>query len=129
MAPQGCENLFLLIPVAPGLQDTPEVRAQYLQYTLQKLEELTGEAIKAHIVYQRSYAHQDFIQAYHAFKGNAYGLASTLWQTAMLRPALRSHKVRNLYYTDQFTVPGPGVLPAIISGQVVAKEIVKAYSA
>ena len=129
VAPSGCDNLFILIPVAPGLQDTSEVREQYLKYTLQKLEELTGETIKEHIVCQRSYGHQDFIQDYHAFKGNAYGLASTLWQTAMLRPSLRSHKVRNLYYTGQFTVPGPGVPPAIISGQVVAKEIVKAYRA
>ncbi|MEL6152553.1 MAG: phytoene desaturase, partial [Bacteroidota bacterium] len=123
--PAGCENLFILIPIAPGLRDTPEIRAHYLQTTLHALEQLTEQTIRDHIVYQKSYAYQDFVQDYHAFKGNAYGLASTLFQTAIFRPSLQSKKVRNLYYTGQFTVPGPGVPPAIISGQVVAREVIK----
>ena len=125
VAPAGCENVFILIPVAPDMRDTPDIRQQYLQQTLTSLEQLTGQTIRDHITYQRSYAYQDFVQDYHAFKGNAYGLASTLFQTAIFRPSLRSKKVRNLYYTGQFTVPGPGVPPSIISGQVVAKEIIR----
>lgn len=127
VAPQDCENLFILVPVAPGLQDTPEIVHEYLKFTLQKIEAFTGQAIAQHIVYQKSYAYQNFVQDYHAFKGNAYGLASTLRQTAIFRPSLQSKKVSNLYYTGQFTVPGPGVPPAIISGQVVAREISRAW--
>lgn len=127
VAPPACENLFILVPVAPGLPDTPAIREQYLHFTLQKIEAFTDQAITKHIIYQKSYAYQNFVQDYHAFKGNAYGLASTLRQTAIFRPALQSKKVHNLYYTGQFTVPGPGVPPAIISGQVVAHEVIKAW--
>ena len=127
VAPAGCENVFILIPVAPGLQDTPDIRQKYLQLVLKTLEEFTQQSIEEHIVYQRSYAARDFVQDYHAFKGNAYGLASTLLQTAIFRPSLQSKRVSNLYYTGQFTVPGPGVPPSIISGQVVATEVIKAY--
>jgi phytoene desaturase len=126
-APAGCENIFILIPVAPGLTDTAAIREQYLHRVLTRLEQLTGQSVREHIVYQRSYAHQDFIQDYNAFKGNAYGLANTLLQTANLKPSMRNKKVRNLFYTGQLTVPGPGVPPALISGQVAARELIKTH--
>ncbi|MCX2740167.1 phytoene desaturase family protein [Pontibacter anaerobius] len=128
VAPEGCENLFILIPVAPGLQDTEELREKYFNLVMDRLERLTKQDIRSHIIYKRSYAHKDFIQDYNAFKGNAYGLANTLLQTAILKPSLKSRKVRNLYYTGQLTVPGPGVPPSLISGQVVAKEIEREYA-
>lgn len=127
VAPEGCENLFILIPVAPGLEDTPEIRERYFNMVMNRLERHTGEAIREHIVYQRSYAHADFVKDYHAFKGNAYGLANTLLQTAFLKPRLRNRRVNNLFYTGQLTVPGPGVPPALISGQVVAGEILRRF--
>ncbi|MEJ8801714.1 phytoene desaturase family protein [Pontibacter sp. H249] len=129
VAPDGCENLFVLVPVAPGLQDTPEIRELYFNKVMDRLENLTKQKIRNAIVYKRSYAHTDFISDYNAFKGNAYGLANTLMQTALLKPSLKSRKVHNLYYTGQLTVPGPGVPPSLISGQVVAKEIAKEYAA
>lgn len=128
VAPEGCENLFILIPVAPGLEDTEELREKYFHLVMDRLERLTKQEIRSHIIYKRSYAHRDFIQDYNAFKGNAYGLANTLLQTAILKPSLKSRKVQNLYYTGQLTVPGPGVPPSLISGQVVAKEIEKEYA-
>lgn len=127
VAPKGCENLFLLIPVAPGLEDTPEVRERYYHLAMERLERLTGQNIRDHVVYKRSFAHADFVADYHAFKGNAYGLANTLMQTAFLKPKMRSRRVNNLYYTGQLTVPGPGVPPSLISGQVVAGEIAKRF--
>ena len=127
VAPPGCENLFLLIPVAPGLADTPEIRKRYYDMTMERLERLTGQQIREHVTYCRSYAHADFVSDYHAFKGNAYGLANTLLQTAFLKPKLKSRHVDNLYYTGQLTVPGPGVPPSLISGQVVAREIAKRF--
>lgn len=126
VAPEGCENLFILLPVAPGLEDTPAIREHYYNLVMQRLSLLTGERIGESVVYRRTYAHSDFVRDYHAFKGNAYGLANTLRQTAFLKPKLRNKKISNLYYTGQLTVPGPGVPPAIISGQVVAKEIAHA---
>lgn len=123
VAPAGCENLFLLIPVAPGLEDNPEIRERYYHLTMERLEKLTGQSIREHVIYRRSFAHADFVSDYHAFKGNAYGLANTLLQTAFLKPKMRNRKVNNLFYTGQLTVPGPGVPPSLISGQVVAREI------
>ena len=111
VAPPGCENLFLLIPVAPGLEDTPDIRERYYHLTMERIERLTGQSIREHVTYRRSYAHADFVADYHAFKGNAYGLANTLRQTAFLKPRLKSRRVSNLYYTGQLTVPGPGVPP------------------
>jgi phytoene desaturase len=128
VAPEGCENLFVLIPVAPGLtDDTEEVREKYYNLVMERLEAYVGEAIRPHVVYKKSYAHADFREDYNAFKGNAYGLANTLRQTAILKPSLKNKKVKNLYYTGQLTVPGPGVPPSLISGLVVAKEVEKEF--
>ena len=124
VAPAGCENLFFLIPIAPGLEDSDIKREEYFKLLVQRFKDLTGNDISSHILFKRSYAMNDFVGDYHAFKGNAYGLANTLKQTAFLKPKMKS-KVTNMLYTGQLTVPGPGVPPAIISGQVVAKEIIK----
>lgn len=125
-APDGHENLFLLIPVAPGLEDSPELHEHYYNMVMDRLEKLTGQSIRHAVDYKMSYAHKDFEKDYNAYKGNAYGLANTLGQTAFLKPKLRSRKVKNLYFAGQLTTPGPGVPPSIISGEVVAKEIFKA---
>jgi phytoene desaturase len=128
VAPEGHEALFILIPVAPGLNDTEEIKEKYFNLAIERLEQNLGENLRDHIVYKRSYAHSNFINDYNSFKGNAYGLANTLMQTAILKPTLKSKKVKNLFYTGQLTVPGPGVPPSLISGEVVANEIVKEFS-
>lgn len=125
VAPEGMENLFMLIPVAPGLQDTEEIRTKYFDEIVERLEGFCGEKFKENIVSKTTYAYTDFVKDYNAFKGNAYGLANTLGQTAVLKPSIKNKKVKNLYYTGQLTVPGPGVPPAIISGQVVANYILQ----
>jgi phytoene desaturase len=127
VAPAGCENLMVLIPVAAGLDDTEQIRDRYFNMVLDRMEKLTSQDIRSHIVFKKSYAHHDFINDYNAFKGNAYGMANTLSQTANLRPSILNKKVRNLFYTGQLTVPGPGVPPAIISGEVVAKQLIKTH--
>lgn len=127
VAPEGYENVFILIPVAPDLKDTDATREHYFNLVLDRLESLTNQSIKKHVIFKRSYAHNDFMMDYNAFKGNAYGLANTLRQTAILKPAMKSSKVKNLYYTGQLTVPGPGVPPSLISGQIVATEIEKDF--
>ncbi|WP_421945066.1 phytoene desaturase family protein [Pedobacter sp.] len=124
VAPDGCENLFFLVPVAPGLKDSETKREEYFNLLVKRFKNLTGNDITDSILFKRSYAMNDFESDYHAFKGNAYGLANTLKQTAFLKPKMKSN-VTNLLYTGQLTVPGPGVPPAIISGEVVAKEIIK----
>jgi phytoene desaturase len=121
-APVGKENLFFLIPLAPGLKDTDELREKYYHIMLDRFERITGQKVRGHEIVKRSYAMNDFIQDYHSFKGNAYGLANILSQTAFFKPAMRAKKVKNLLFTGQLTVPGPGVPPSLISGQVVAKE-------
>jgi phytoene desaturase len=114
--------------VATGLEgDTEALRDKYFDKIVERFEQKTGEPVKDAIVYKRSYAISDFKNDYNAFKGNAYGLANTLLQTAVLKPSCRSKKVKNLFYTGQLTVPGPGVPPALISGEVVSKEIIKYF--
>ncbi|MBC8082934.1 MAG: phytoene desaturase [Hymenobacter sp.] len=128
VAPAGSENLFLLVPVAPDLPDPEETREHYYHLIMDRLEQHCGHGIRDAVVFKRSYAHQDFVRDYYSYKGNAYGLANTLRQTAILKPSLKSNKVRNLYFTGQLTVPGPGVPPSLISGQVVAGEVEKENS-
>ncbi len=125
VAPEGMENIFLLIPLAPGLEDSDEKREENFIKVIRRLETKTGESIEPHIIYKKSFAMDDFKSRYNSFKGNAYGLANTLRQTAFLKPKLRNKHIKNLYYTGQLTTPGPGVPPSIISGCVVAKEILK----
>ncbi|QQR85552.1 MAG: phytoene desaturase [Flavobacteriales bacterium] len=125
VAPPGKENLFVLIPIAVGLSDTPKVREHYKAMVLRKLATVTGVAIAEHIVVERSYCINDFVSDYNSYRGNAYGLANTLKQTAVLKPSMKSKRVAGLYFAGQLTVPGPGVPPSLISGQVVADLIAK----
>lgn len=127
VAPEGAENLFILIPIAPDLADGEEVREEYYQLIMERLEKYVGHAIREHVVYKRSYAVSDFKNDYNSFRGNAYGLANTLMQTAFLKPGIKNRKVKNLYYTGQLTVPGPGVPPSLISGLVVANQVIKDF--
>jgi len=125
ISPEGHENLFLLMPLAPGIEDTDVLREEYFELLVSRVQDLCGINIKQNIVYKRSYCIEDFKNDYNAFKGNAYGLANTLDQTAILKPTMKNKKISNLYFTGQLTVPGPGVPPSIISGQMVANEVIK----
>lgn len=125
VAPDGNENIFLLVPLAPGLNDSEEKRQEYFDRIVGRLEKLTDQTIADSVIYKRSFAMNDFVDRYNSFKGNAYGLANTLKQTAFLKPKLKNKNLNNLYYTGQLTTPGPGVPPSIISGCVVAQEILK----
>ena len=123
VAPDGMENLFILMPIASGLKDAEETRERYFQMIVKRIEQFCEDAVMAHVVYKKSYCVNDFVNDYHAYKGNAYGLANTLRQTALLKPSMRSKKVENMFYAGQLTVPGPGVPPAIISGQIAAGQL------
>jgi phytoene desaturase len=125
VAPEGKENLFILIPLAPGLEDSGELREKYYHMVMERLEKKVGQEIRGKEVFKQSYAMDNFKNDYHAFKGNAYGLANTLLQTAFLKPKMKSRKVKNLFYSGQLTTPGPGVPPSLISGRVVAREVQK----
>lgn len=124
-APEGKEAATFLIPIAAGLEDTEEYREKYFDIIIQRLEKLTGQNVRESILFKQSYCVKDFIRDYNSYKGNAYGLANVLTQTAFLRPKIKSSKVKNLYFTGQLTVPGPGVPPALISGKIAAELILK----
>lgn len=126
-APEGKEAGIFLIPLAPGIEDTPELREKYFDKIITRLEKLTQQSVKESILFKESFCINDFIKDYNSYKGNAYGMANTLLQTAFLRPKLKSKKVKNLYFTGQLTVPGPGVPPSLISGKLVADLIKKHY--
>ena len=123
MAPENCDALFILMPIAPGLNDTDSLRNQYLENILKRFEEKTEQSIQNNIIFKESFCVKDFKSKYNSYKGNAYGMAMTLLQTAFLRPKLKSKKVKNLYFTGQLTVPGPGVPPSLISGKLTSELI------
>ena len=125
MAPIGKETGFFLVPIAPGLEDTPQLRDQYFDIVMDRFENLTKQTVKNSVIFKESFCVNDFIEQYNSYKGNAYGLANTLRQTAFLRPNLKSSKVKSLFFTGQLTVPGPGVPPSLISGKLVADLIIK----
>jgi len=125
VAPKGMENLFILVPVASGLIDTEDTRQCYFDVLIKRIEKECEDTFSENIIYKKSYCINDFVQDYNAYKGNAYGLANTLRQTAVLKPSIKNKKVDNLFYAGQLTVPGPGVPPALISGQISATMVSK----
>jgi phytoene desaturase len=128
VAPPGHENIVFLVPVASGLEgDIEELREKYFQIIARRMEKHIGESILDSVIYKKTYSVSDFVHDYNSFRGNAYGLANTLRQTAIFKPSCRSKKVNNLFYTGQLTVPGPGVPPSLISGEVVAKQVIKTF--
>lgn len=124
-APEGKEAGIFLIPLAPGIEDTPELRERYFDIIIKRFESITGQDLKNNIIFKESFCINDFISDYNSYKGNAYGMANTLMQTAFLRPKIKSRKVKGLYFTGQLTVPGPGVPPSLISGKLAAALIKK----
>lgn len=128
VAPEGCENLFFLMPIATDLRDDDGIRNHYFSLLISRFEEVTGENINDHIIVKKSYGLDDFKNEYHAYGGNAYGLANTLNQTALLKPSIRHKRLSNMFYAGQLTVPGPGVPPTLISGEIVANYISKNFT-
>ena len=126
-APEGMESAFFLVPLAPGINDTEALREAYFEKIINRFESVTKQNVKKNIIFKKSFCKNDFVSEYNSYKGNAYGMANTLLQTAFLRPKLKSKKVRNLYFTGQLTVPGPGVPPALISGKLVSDLINKQF--
>ncbi|MFD0992136.1 phytoene desaturase family protein [Tenacibaculum geojense] len=126
-APEGKEAGTFLIPLAPGIEDSEELRNTYFDIIINRLEQLTGQNVKESIIFKKSFCVSDFVEEYNSYKGNAYGLANILTQTAFLRPNIKSKKVKNLFFTGQLTVPGPGVPPSLISGKIASDLILKTY--
>tara|TARA_Y100000589_G_scaffold317298_1_gene343094 strand:- start:24823 stop:26292 length:1470 start_codon:yes stop_codon:yes gene_type:complete len=123
VAPENCENLVILVPLSTEIEDNESAVNAIYNNIIKRLESYTGEAIGEHVIFKKQVAKKHFKDTYNAFKGNAYGLANTLMQTATLKPKMVNKKVNNLFYTGQLTVPGPGVPPSIISGEIAAKLI------
>jgi len=128
VAPDDKEAGIFLIPIAPGIEDTPEIREQYFNNIIDRFQTLTNQKVSDSIIFKESYCVNDFVNDYNSYKGNAYGLANILTQTAFLRPKIISKKVKNLFFTGQLTVPGPGVPPSLISGKIVSDIIIKQFS-
>jgi phytoene desaturase len=128
VAPEGKEAGIFLIPLAPGLEDNEAIRTNYFDIIIKRLESTTKQNVRSHVLFSESFSVNDIVSTYNSYKGNAYGLANTLLQTHVLRPKLRSRKVKNLFFTGQLTVPGPGVPPSLISGKIVSDLIIKYHA-
>lgn len=127
VAPAGSENIFVTVPISPGISDTPEIREAYLEKMITHIERVTQTSIRDSIVVKRVFSLNDFAADYNAYKGTAVGLTHTFSQSAFFRPRHRSKKVRNLYYTGQYTHPGIGVPMALIASEIVADLIKKDF--
>jgi phytoene desaturase len=125
VVPPGHENLFLLMPIASGLDDNESLREKYFDIMMKRIEDYLGTDIRSFIDFKKSYSVSDFADDYHSYKGNAYGLANTIFQTAVLKPKIKNKKIKNLFYAGQLTVPGPGVPPSLISGKIAASQLIK----
>lgn len=125
LCPEGTDTGFFLIPVAVDLEDNEEIHEEYFELIMKRIKQNIGTDIRPFVRFKKSFGVQDFKDRYHSCRGNAYGLANTLLQTSILRPSISNKKIRNLFYTGQLTVPGPGVPPALISGKVVTDYILK----
>ena len=123
VAPEGHSNLFALVPVAAGLEDTPELRETYRDLVLDDVKANTGVDLRDRIVVEETFCVNDFADRYNSTQGTALGLAHTLRQTALFRPSHRSSAVDGLYFTGGFTTPGIGVPMCLISGQLTAEAM------
>ena len=123
MAPEGHENLFVLVPVAPGLAMTDADVATYRRRVLDLLAtDFDVPDLEDRIVLERSYTSRDFAADYNAFGGSALGLAHTMRQTAF-RPNNVSKKLPNLFYVGASTNPGIGMPICLISAELVLKRV------
>jgi phytoene desaturase len=129
VAPDGHSNLFVLVPLAPGLEDTQAMRDRYREQVLDDIAENTGVDLRERIVVEEQFCVSDFVDRYNATEGTALGLAHTLRQTALLRPNNRSSAVDGLYFTGSFTTPGIGVPMCLISGEHTANALIDDHSA
>lgn len=124
VAPKGKENLFILVPIAAGLEYTEKELSEYKE----KIIDLVSKSmnipnLKQRIEFEQVFCAKDFEQRYNSFKGSALGLAHTLTQTASFRPDTQSKKVRNLYYVGGNTNPGIGMPMCLVSAQLVYKRL------
>jgi phytoene desaturase len=124
VAPAGHSTLFVLVPVAPGLDDGPAVRERFRDRVLADLAANTGVDLRDRIVVEETFTVSEFADRYNATKGTALGLAHTLRQTGPLRPAIRSSAVDDLYFAGGYTTPGIGVPMCLISGEHAARAVV-----
>ncbi len=125
VAPEGHENMFILVPIAPGIKDSQKIRDEYSDKIITHLENLIDQKIMDSIIVKKTFSINDFKSDYNAYNGTALGLSHTLRQTAFFRPRNKSQKVSNLYYTGQYTIPGIGVPMVLISAEITSNKIIK----
>ncbi len=123
VAPPGSENLFILVPIAPGLDDSGKDAETLAEWTICDLEKVVGYEFSKDIVYKRVYSIKDMQADYHAYMGTAFAQSQTLWQTAYFRPHNKSKKLTNLYYAGHYTQPGIGMPMVLISAEFAANRI------
>ncbi|WP_252698471.1 phytoene desaturase family protein [Natronosalvus vescus] len=125
VAPEGHTNLFVLVPIAAGLEDTPELRSSYRDQVLEDIADNTGTDLRDRIVFEESFCVEDFADRYNSYAGTALGMAHTLRQTSLFRPPHRSKEVDGLYFAGSYTTPGIGVPMCLISGELTAEKVLE----
>jgi phytoene desaturase len=125
VAPDGHHAVVILVPIAPGLDDGPEIREEYREKVLSHLAETAGVDLRDRIVVSHSACVSEFAERFNYPEGSALGLAHTLRQTGPLRPSHRSGSVDGLYYAGSYVEPGIGMPMTLISGEHAAEAVVE----
>ena len=125
VAPEGDENLFVLVPIPPRMETSKEELEKQSDRMLGIIEkEMNIPDLRERIIYKRVFSAKDFTTHYNKLGGTALGLAHTIQQTAILRPNNRSKKVENLLYVGGDTNPGIGMPIQLISAELALKRLI-----
>jgi len=120
LAPEGCDSIFVLVPM-PSIPVKKVDKARILDNVLGRMEDRIDMSLRDHIVVQDSFDYSDFCKTYHSLGGNGFGLSNTLFQSAFLKPSMRSTTLSNLFYAGQTTAPGGGIPTSMLSGKIAAR--------
>jgi phytoene desaturase len=132
VAPDGCENLFVLVPVpadvAIGAGGDDGHGSEAVERAADAAIDLVAAwagvpDLRDRVRVRHTIGPEDFARRYNSWRGGALGLEHTLRQSAFFRPSNVSSKVDGLLYAGANTVPGVGLPMCLISAELVLKRV------
>ena len=128
LAPEGCENFYVLSPVSHlGKMDIDwKVEGpKYADKIMKYLEARYIPGLQKHLVTQKIFTPQDFKTELNAHHGSAFSLEPRLTQSAYFRTHNRDEKIKGLYFVGAGTHPGAGVPGVVGSARATADLILQ----
>ncbi len=125
LAPEGCDSWYVLSPVPhlDGDADWTTMAKTYRDRIMQYLEDRYMPDLQKHIVTEHYIDPIHFRDTLNSFKGSAFSVEPTLFQSAWWRPHNKSEDVEGLYFVGAGTHPGAGLPGVMSSGKIAARMI------